>query len=107
MTNKEKLLDRLFQELSNGKLCQCCGAMADCSHHLIRRRNKITRWQPINALYVCIDCHNKIHNGTISDKKFINESLIDISQENYKEFLIANGMTDEEFKDFMIKLYKN
>lgn len=107
MNSKERLLDRLFQELSNGKLCQCCGAMANCSHHLIRRRNKLTRWQPINALYVCTSCHSKIHNGLLDDNRFITPQLRDISSLNYKDFILANDMTDEDFQDFMIKLYKS
>lgn len=107
MDHKEKKLDRLFQGLSNDKHCACCGTIASCSHHLIRRKHKLTRWQPKNALPVCLSCHNKIHAGLISDKPFIDDELKAMQQMHFKDFLLANGLTEDEFMEVMIKLYES
>lgn len=91
----ELLLDCYFQKLSNNKKCYYCGKKAQASHHVVRRANKVYRWDPANALPVCFVCHSKIHDGNLKEpelnlpRKFVKEYLLERCL-GYKEFLTLN-----------------
>ena len=92
-------LDKLFQKLSNGKMCQVCGKPAQCTHHLVGRSNELLRYDQNNTLFVCLDCHNKIHAGHINDWSYTTnkEYLDEHKNKSFKQFLLENKMTKQEF----------
>ena len=74
--NLERKADRLIQEVS--KLvwlsrCSWCRVFTDdgSGHHLIGRRSKLVRHNPINVPYVCLECHNKIHSEPYAEEEYM------------------------------------
>lgn len=72
----ENKLDKMFQELSRNKLCAICGKGANAIHHIIGRANKGLRWDRMNALPVCLECHRKIHDGLVDVYDYIPEERV-------------------------------
>lgn len=100
-----KQLDRLFQELSQGKRCEYCGRPAECIHHLIEKsRSEYLRYDVKNACPVCIECHNKIHAGKI--KPFISDYLRMYENTSLKSWLLERGITLKEYEQEKIKELK-
>jgi hypothetical protein len=133
MTNLEKQLDKKFQMLAEGCECAVCRALrvahienisaghaigdlplpresrsngrAACMHHIIRRVNKILRWDWRNGLPVCQECHNRIHSeGGFNDwveAVVIGPQKMDflrgLSRGGYHLFLMERGWTEKEF----------
>lgn len=92
------ILDSAIQEISSKKRCFYCGTFENIvGHHMIRRSDKLHRWDLRNILPVCVSCHRKIHDGILK------EPDINIRRESYKDFLAKNGLTEEEF---LINKYK-
>lgn len=100
-----KSLDRLFQQLSNGKMCLYCGKPAECNHHVIRRSRKLTRWLPNNGQSCCLSCHQEIHDGNLKEKP-IPEEVRKLAQLDYKNFLMINRMSEKEFLKYIEKKLK-
>ena len=95
----EKQLDKLVQIASLNKKCAVCGKPAECYHHLIGRANPMTRYDPINLLPVCYDCHRDIHDGKVNDWAYIDtdrkELLTELKKMSYKDFLIFIAKKNE------------
>lgn len=72
-TNREKI-----KELYNGK-CALCGRRGKQVHHIIYRSEDKTKIDDLdNLIYLCIKCHNRVHE----DKAYWQPRLIEIR--NYK-----------------------
>ena len=99
----EKELDRLVQELSKGKVCQMCEAFpATEIHHIGRKKTPLERYDPMNLMPVCHNCHTEIHNGHLNayDKIPLKQRVYIemIKNMSYKNFLIFElGMSEDEF----------
>ena len=92
----EKELDRLVQQACLNQKCRVYGMPAECGHHLIGRSNMMTRYDAINIMPLCYDCHRKIHDGKINQWEYC--------APEQKEFLnIAKNMS---YKDFLIFVAK-
>lgn len=108
----EKELDRLVQEFSQNKRCQVCHKPAVATHHIIGRANPMTRYDPINLMPVCLDCHRDIHDGKINQWDYVDalkqEYLMEMRNASYKDFLIfvARQTEDEYFRDCKERLKK-
>lgn len=89
----EKTLDKLVQLACLNQKCRVCGKPAECGHHLIGRSNMMLRYDAINIMPLCYDCHRKIHDGKINQweycapeqKEFLQEKAKKMS---YRDFLI-------------------
>lgn len=85
--------------------CAFCSARGDDklqAHHIVRRKHKITRYLPLNGLALCHDCHSLAHTKKGEQKimKLLGDdyqSLVDMEQVSYKQYLTVNGVTDTEF----------
>ena len=92
------ILEYTREKISSKHRSYYCGTPRNVvGHHLIRRSDKLYRWDLRNILPVCISCHRKIHDG------FLKEPDINIQRESYKEYLTKNGLTEQEF---LINKYK-
>ena len=73
-------------------------------HHIIGRSNKLLRYDIINLLPVCFDCHRMIHDEGLDALEYIPtvqaEFLKDVKNISYKNFLIfvVNKTEDEYLK---------
>lgn len=100
MNKKEELLlkknDKLFQTMCHDKMCLYCGKPAQCVHHVVKRANLLTRWIPANGQNVCVKCHNKIHDGNLTEYA-IPQDIRQLGRVNFKDFLLLNAKTKFEF----------
>lgn len=104
----EKQLDKLVQIASSNHKCVVCGKPAECYHHLIGRANPMTRYDRVNLLPVCYDCHRDIHDGKVNDWDYVSEEkkelLNELKKMSYKDFLIFVAcQTESEY----LKTLKN
>lgn len=98
----EKELDQLVQQLSEGKKCQMCDAMATEVHHIGRKKTPLERYDLQNLMPVCHECHTKLHSGHMNayDKIPLKQRMYIETMKNmsYKNFLIFElGMSEDEF----------
>lgn len=105
-----------FQALSAGQVCAVCQAIhkdngghrvnrATCRHHIIHRGSQFLFGDWRNGINVCQECHNKIH----SQAGFANwvhdyvvgpqvmDLLYDLARTDFKQHLLTNGITADEF----------
>lgn len=68
MRNIEKECVKLWQaciaKMWMGMCAMQCepGKQGTAGHHIIPRRYYLTKFELLNGIYVCIDCHNKIES---------------------------------------------
>jgi hypothetical protein len=91
LSTLEKNLDKAFQRLAIDKRCHFCFKPATCVHHLIRRANKLYRWNAKNGLFLCHKCHFDIHNG---NRK---EPDVEFERDDLRSYLMRNGLIYKEF----------
>ena len=59
------------------KPCHFCGATSDLTlHHLIRREMGGATEDP-NLLSICRSCHDKVHNGIVSDADLVDQVYVE------------------------------
>lgn len=113
----KKELDKLVQELSHNQLCLICSKRkkhrkADCIHHIIRRKDYMARYDIVNLMPVCSDCHSEVHDKGLDEYQFLDELhaqyLRSIKNKSYKDFLIFEmQMTESEYLKFCKKRLKD
>jgi 5-methylcytosine-specific restriction endonuclease McrA len=65
------LKETLLRIIENDGVCFSCGKCAECyeylcAHH-IKSRGAGGSDDPKNIITVCLECHNKLHNGEIKE----------------------------------------
>ena len=92
-----------MQRLHKNQRCHICGVKyAEAIHHIIGRSNKMLRYDIVNLLPVCYDCHRKIHDEGLDISKYITPTrwqyLQQVKNKSYRDLLIFEyGMTEDEF----------
>ena len=117
MKTIERQLDKLVQLESLNHNCVVCKKKkitkkAECYHHLIGRANPMTRYDPINLLPVCYDCHMDIHQGKVNDWDYVDkdreECLRELQRMSYKDFLIfVAKKTETEYLRELKEIWKS
>jgi hypothetical protein len=84
--------------------CFRCGKTEELEcHHFIKRRHKLLRWNWRNGIPGCHDCHKfyhtKIGENWISDRIKFYIYLLHSENLIYKQYLIDNNLTDNEFRN--------
>lgn len=112
----EKELDRLVQEVCHNQYCRICAKKdgilktSEAMHHLIGRANKMTRYDLINLMPVCLEHHRAIHDGKINQWDYVDELsrkyLMEMRNASYKDFLlkVANKTDDEYLNECRLRL---
>lgn len=105
--------DRLFAlriKERDGYMCQWCGAFAelDC-HHIIHRQYKALRFDPLNALTLCRECHQEAHRSPYLFKKFLVERFEEIfnytNANKYKEVRADILFYEQTLKELKTKQF--
>lgn len=106
-TAKQQMMDRcerLYPKLRYGRCCLACLAAwrvrpADVIHHYIRRANPITRYYLPNLIPLCQECHQKIHDGKLTEpiSEQQKEYLTRLANKSLKAICIAKGITEDEY----------
>lgn len=104
----EEILDSLIQKWACKQRSQVSRKRSECGHHLIRRKQKVTRWDIENIMPLTKKEHYDIHtNGldyrTEKQKKYCLEK----TNVSFRDYLLQNGITEEEFQENKLKeLYR-
>jgi len=61
----EKELDKLIQQWACTQRSQISGRQAECGHHIVRRANKLTRWNIRNIMPLTYEEHYFLHNNNV------------------------------------------
>jgi hypothetical protein len=105
MDNMVAKLDRLYPLLKRHKPCTMCGRQSTDVHHIIGRDNILLRFDLNNLLPLCRDCHRLVHKTRRGALDYISWSRADyletMANVQFQDYLLANGLTREEF--FKIK----
>ena len=102
----EKELDRLVQGLRKNQRCHICGVrQATAVHHIIPRANDLLRYDPVNLLPVCYDCHRDIHDRGLDVSAYSHlgrwQYLQEARNQSYKNVLTFElGMSEDEFLQY-------
>lgn len=107
----KKTLDKLVQLACLNKKCVVCGKNAECGHHIVRRDDPMCRYDPINILPLCYECHWAIHEDKIKDWQLIDKERVELLRElqrmSYKDFLIFVAMkTENEYLQGLKEYWK-
>ncbi len=107
----EKELDKLVQLACVNQRCRVCGKPAECGHHLIGRANKMLRYDAINIMPLCYDCHRLIHDSKINQWDYCTEEnhacLKMIKNLSYKDFLtFVAKQTEREYLEGLKLFWK-
>ena len=86
-----------------GNRCAVCGkaGQLEC-HHVVRRRKLLTRWDWRNGIALCVECHRKLHDGSLAVR---HEVMLKVSHEHLDamtrwisaDYFTANGITMAEW----------
>jgi len=95
--------------------CYLCGKYGDDNleaHHVIRRVKKITRWNWKNGTALCHECHRDLHNQNKVKRELENswqymDELDELNMLTYKDYLVKEGLTHEEYYQYLEKKMKN
>lgn len=69
-------------------------------HHYYSRHHKLLRWDLHNIVPLTYEEHTELHKGNLVveiKNPFRKQYLMNLLNKNYKDYLLENGLTDEEF----------
>jgi len=91
----DKELDKLFQQYACLQKSAISRKPAECGHHIIPKRYKLTRWITGNCYPCTLQERILIREGKI--KVEVSDTLQRLKQANFKNYLLQQGITEEEF----------
>lgn len=96
----EKILDGLIQKWACKQQSQVSRKKAECGHHLIRRKNELTKWNIENIMPLTKKEHYDIHtNGLDYRNEKQKKYCLDKEWISFRDYLLQNGLTEEEFQE--------
>lgn len=104
MTNKEKLCDKLVQQIACLTQSQHSGRPAECGHHMIPRGNLLWRWRLINIMPLTIEEHTMLHAGLLKPYTQEQKNFIMMNRDKLSyTYLMRIGATKDEFVESSYK----
>ena len=99
----ELLLDNVISEIAKHKLSQVSG-LGHCEpHHLIRRFNKLFRWDLRNIMFITRAEHFNIHSNGVDYCNYKQHLFVaENKNKGLKEYLFKNNLT---YIDFLQNTY--
>lgn len=114
-SNIEHELDRLIQEWASRQRSIYSGKRGCVGHHIYSRKNKMLRWDIRNIAPLTPEEHRLLHDGKIYlEIDYDTQIYLDeMMQMNFRDFLLENRMTENEFyqqeriklKNFLVDKY--
>lgn len=104
----DRTLEKLFSKTVKARAgwrCEVCGSTGNLeAHHLIKRRIRLTRFDPANGICLCHACHRDAEKPWV--QRLINTRLSEARLAYlhrrggilYKDFLAAEGLTDAQWR---------
>ena len=87
-----------------GEGCYHCGAPAHSVHHIIRRRHRLTRYDVVNGIPLCAECHQQAQRSIGWDIDLLPEAdkayLRERANINIKYWLVKLGVSMLEYERF-------
>ena len=101
----------LAVKIKAGYRCEVCGAKSTLnSHHIVGRRNRMTRWDVKNGVCLCVSHHKFGIESAHEDPLWFKEWLEDKRWEDYAYlYLVKNQIkkwTLEDMQEQLVKLKK-
>lgn len=98
-SNIEHELDRLIQEWASRQRSIYSGKRGCVGHHIYSRKNKMLRWDIRNIAPLTPEEHRLLHDGKIYlEIDYDTQIYLDeMMQRNFRDFLLENRMTENEF----------
>lgn len=96
----EKENDKLVQIWASRQRSYYSHKPATCGHHFYSRRIKLLRWDLLNIIPLTFEEHTLLHSGCIQldiCNPFRLQYLKNMSNMDYKQYLLENNLTDYEF----------
>lgn len=95
----ERENDRLIQVWATKQRSYVSMKPSQCGHHYYSRYHKLLRWDLKNIIPLTLEEHTQLHSGklTITLPEDRQEYLDTMVNRNYKNYLLENNLTDEEF----------
>lgn len=107
----ESTLNKLWSDaVKVSGRCERCGNRDGLqAHHVIKRRYKTTKWNPLNGICLCPECHKWVHE-TIAGRSWelqqVDLEYLDSFGKNSKQYFIDRGISEDEFKRLMKDMCK-
>ena len=105
--------EKTYPKLSYGRCCAVCASKwkvvpATEIHHVIPRVFHLLRFHPLNLVPLCHHCHEEITNKRLDEPITTKhrEWLEKMAQKDFKGYLIAKGITREEYYEWCYKQLK-
>lgn len=98
-SNIEHELDKLVQEWASRQRSIYSGKRGCVGHHIYSRKNKMLRWDIRNIAPLTPEEHRLLHDGKIYlEIDYDTQIYLDeMMQMNFRDFLLENRMTENEF----------
>ena len=98
-SNIEHELDRLIQEWASRQRSIYSDKRGCVGHHIYSRKNKMLRWDIRNIAPLTPEEHRLLHDGKIYlEIDYDTQIYLDeMMQMNFRDFLLENRMTENEF----------
>lgn len=103
----EEALDRLVSKWVYSQRSAINGEYGCEPHHYFSRRHHLLRWDVKNIVPVTRFQHELIHTGRILYKSPYQDYLKDMKNKDFKQYLIDNNLTEEEFLNKKLKEWRN
>jgi len=103
---KTKLLDSLVQTYCYNQRSIVSNQTPCVGHHIVGRSNKLLRWEIKNIAMVTTKEHDLIHRGLLNPRYEYQDYLDEMRNKSFKQYLLENGLTVDEFLDERIKYWK-
>lgn len=92
--------DKLIQLWAKRQRSYVSGRPADCGHHYFSRRCELLRWDLKNIIPLTLVEHTRVHSGSIKYSVKNPCNLLYLRRmfnKNFKDYLLENNLTKEEF----------
>lgn len=105
--------EKLYPKLSYGRCCAVCASKwkvvpATEIHHIQPRMHGMLRFHPLNLIPLCHTCHQLITDKKLDEPITTKhrEWLQKMATKDFKGYLIAKGITKEEYFEWCYKQLK-
>jgi len=99
----DSTLDKLWSKAVKMRYfnrCAACGCNGVEAHHVVRRAKKVLRWDILNGIPLCTECHRWAHTleGDMWVKQHVDLEYLVTHDINLADYCIQHDVTKDEFR---------